>query len=279
MTWRSMSWRISACPARGGGLFDRLSELESTLGEGGTGGAVTIAAEDAPQLYLLPNVVQQFTRDNPRVRLRLMSWPPDQIMELVRENEADLGVIAERPLTPGLVFHPWQVFSAYVLIPIGHPLVRRGIPSLDDLLNEATVARYPLVIAESQDTRGRLAQALESQGLPLNLAFEVGTIEAVKRYVSMGLGIGVVSGICLTGADSERLVMIPVPPELGGLTTYGVVLREGKHISRALSALLPLVRAASLERLDQPEQTAKMQQRQPKASSRETISSDRAGPG
>ncbi len=247
----------------GVGLFDQLAELENTLGEVGPAGRVTIAAEDAPQLYLLPDVVRQCTRDFPRVQLRLLSRPPDQIVELVRENEADLGIIAERPLPAGLIFHAWKTFNAYVLIPLGHPLVRRGIPRLDELLNEATVARYPLVLAESQDTRGRIEQALRRQGLPLNVAFEVGTIEAVKRYVAMGLGIGVVAGICLTEDDSERLVSIPVPSGLGGMTTYGVVLREGKHITRALGALLPMVGISAENSNQEPEGRAPSDGRAP----------------
>ena len=144
-------------------------------------------------------------------------------------------------MPPGLVFHPWQTFDGYVLIPVGHPLVRRGVPRVRDLLNEATVARYPLVIAESQEGRGRIEQALSSQGLPLNVAFEVGTLEGVKRYVAMGLGIGVVSGVCLKEEDSARIVAIQIPKELGAATTHGVVMREDKYVSRALAALLPLL--------------------------------------
>ena len=139
------------------------------------------------------------------------------------------------------MFHPWQTHDGFVIIPVGHALLRRGIPRVRDLFNEATIARYPLVITESQEDRGRIERALGSQGLPLNVAFEVGTIEAVKRYVGMGLALGVVSGICLTEEDSARLVAIPVPQELGGATTYGVVMRQEKYVSRALAALLPLL--------------------------------------
>ena len=226
-------------------LFDQLEEIESGLAESESSGTITIASEDVAQLYLLPGVVRRFTRDHPRVKLRLISRSRAQTVDAVRENQADLGVIAQGPTAPGLIFHPWQTFDGFVLIPVGHPLVRRGIPKVSDLLNEATVARYPLVIAESQQDRNRIEQGLSGQGLPLHVAFEVGTLEAVKRYVAMGLGIGVVSGVCLTEEDSTRLVAIPIPKELSGATTYGVVMREDKYVSRALGPLLPLLGVVS----------------------------------
>lgn len=222
-------------------LFDQLDELESELREKETSGTISIASEDVAQLYLLPSIVQRVAHDDPRVQLRLITRTDDGTVEAVRENQADLGVLAQRPFPAGLVFHPWQTYDSFVLIPVGHPLVRRGIPRFHDLLSEAVVARYPLVITESQGDRARIERALGSYGLPLNVAFEVGTIEAVKRYVAIGLGLGVASGVCLTDEDSARLVAIQIPPELGGATTYGVVMREDKYISRALAALLPLL--------------------------------------
>lgn len=226
-------------------LFEQLEEMESDVGVGETGGTITVASEDVVQLNLLPSVVQRLIRDYPRIQLRLISRTPLQTVDAVRNNQADVGIIAQRPLPPGITFHPWQSCDGYVVIPVGHPLVRRGLPKFRDLLDEGIVARYPLVIAESQEDRLRMEQALRSRGLPLNVAFEVGTLETVKRYVAMGLGIGVVSGICLTEEDATRLVAIQIPTEFGGSTTYGVVMREDKYISRPLAALLPLLGVAA----------------------------------
>ena len=49
-----------------------------------------------------------------------------------------------------------------------------------------------------------------------------------------------VSGICLTEEDKNKLEIVQVSPENGGQTTYGVLMREGKHIDAALKGLLPL---------------------------------------
>ena len=225
------------------GLFDRMDEFERELDGQEAAGAVTVSAQDPVQLYVLPAVVGRFARDYPRVRLRLVSRPASQTVELVRRNEADLGVIPRRPIPDGLVFHPWRTFSAYLLIPPGHPVTRRGkLPAVEDLLNYANVMRYPLIVPETQEGETqRVGEALNRLGLPFNIAFEDGTLETVKRYVALGMGLGVVSGICLSAEDRGQMMAIEIPDHFGGETTYGVAMREDKYVTAALGALLSLM--------------------------------------
>ena len=47
--------------------------------------------------------------------------------------------------------------------------------------------------------------------------------------------------ITLPQADRARLEIVPIPAELGGDTTYGVVMRNGKYPSWLLTDLLRLL--------------------------------------
>jgi DNA-binding transcriptional LysR family regulator len=60
------------------------------------------------------------------------------------------------------------------------------------------------------------------------VTLEAGGWEVIKKYVELGMGISIVTDICLTG--SEKLVRIPLKryfPQRG----YGLVLRKGKFLS------------------------------------------------
>jgi DNA-binding transcriptional LysR family regulator len=222
-------------------LFDRLEDFETGLGELETTGSITLAAEDSVHLYLLPPVVERFIRDFPRVRLRLPSRTVGQTVAMVQQDKADLGIVAQCSLPAGLTFIPWRAFPAYLLLPLGHPLARRDARRVWDLLDYATAMRYPLILAESEGYRHRIREALRRRGLPFNVAFEAGTFEILKRYVAAGVGIGVISGISLPEDDGSKLIALEIPREFEGDTTYGVVMREGKHVSRALAGLLTLL--------------------------------------
>jgi DNA-binding transcriptional LysR family regulator len=143
-------------------LFDELAEFEEAIGDEESRGTVVLSAETGLLHYHLPKIVDSFARAHRHARLRLFSRKPDETIELVRRNEADLGIVAKGPMPSELKFHPWRVFKSYILIPRGHPLARHRIPTIQDILNEETLLRYPQVVAEI-DNRGqpRVREQLE----------------------------------------------------------------------------------------------------------------------
>ena len=70
------------------------------------------------------------------------------------------------------------------------------------------MTRFPLVAAEVQLEDHRLEKAFERLKLPLNVALKLGTIETLKHYVGRGLGIAVISALCITEDDHARLEVI-----------------------------------------------------------------------
>ena len=66
--------------------------------------------------------------------------------------------------------------------------------------------------------------------LKYQVKMEAGGWEVIKKYVSLGLGISIVTSICLTG--EEKLVAI-LAVALFPKRTYGLVIRKGKFLSPA----------------------------------------------
>jgi DNA-binding transcriptional LysR family regulator len=83
--------------------------------------------------------------------------------------------------------------------------------------------------------------------VPYTVALEVGGWEVIKQYVAMGLGISIVTGICLTEADHARLEVRNLreyfPPR-----SYGVVVRKGRVLSPQARAFADLVQPRAFER-------------------------------
>ncbi len=223
-------------------LFERIDDFQRELTGQEAMGSLTVSTEDSVARYLLPAIVQRFTREHPHVRLRIITRPVVEMVHLVRQGDVDMAIIPQCPLPESMVFHPWRTYEAYLLVPRDHPLVRGRKPTIRELLNRSTITRYPLIMPERADPAyARVGEALATQGLPYNVAFEIGTRETVKHYVALGLGITVASGICLTEEDKERLEAIEIPKQYGGTITYGIVLRRDKYFATPLKGFMSLM--------------------------------------
>ena len=221
-------------------LFDNLDIFEQTILNEEVG-EMTLCTHDSVLHYMLPQVVADLSRTHPMTRLRLLARSIDECVHLVRTNESDVAIIPDRVLPQEITFHQVATYTAHLVLPKGHPLVQRAKQDFQSLLNDETVLRYPLIVSEAQMEARVLEETFGRLGLPLNIGLEVGTFETLKQYVERGLGIAVVSGLCLTKEDHVRLETIEVPRKIGGETTYGVILRNDKNKSRPLVSLLRLL--------------------------------------
>jgi DNA-binding transcriptional LysR family regulator len=219
-------------------IFEEIDALASAVSGAPETDELTLASHDSALRYLLPDKVEAFCREHPLARLRLLARPVEETLRLVAANECDLGVIPERPVPADLSFRAVTTYPACLLLQKGHPLVRRGHADFHSLLREGMTGHYPLIVLEVQREDGRLQQAFEHLKLPFSVGLEVSTIDTLKHYVARGLGVGIIPGFAVTREDRLRFDVLTVPADLGGDTTYGVVVRRGKHRSPLLKSLL-----------------------------------------
>jgi DNA-binding transcriptional LysR family regulator len=225
-------------------LFDQVEGFEQALAHNPETGEIVLSTHDEVLRHLLPDVIEKFARAHPLARLRLLHRTVKETVRLLMANEADLGVLASDDVTRELEFHLIATHPAFLLTSKGHPLARRARIDFDSLLNEETVMRYPLIVAEVQMQGSILENRLARLKLPLNVGMEVGTFETLKHYVARGLGIALVSGLCVTESDRAQLEAVEVPRKLDADTRYGVVWRRGKHIGPLLKSLVGMMAPA-----------------------------------
>ena len=199
-----------------------------------------VTAHDSYLGYLLPAGLEEFKRQHPLARIRLLARRIEEIVRLLKDNEADVGILPERELPKELFFQPIATYPTMFLTPKKHPLARQARADFRSLLNETTLSSHPLIVAEVQ--LDKYEETFAGLKLPLHIAMEVDSLETVKRYVAHGLGVAVVPEHCLTPDDRQRVEVIPVPKEINQ-TTYGVVMRRDKHRSPLLKHLLEILGA------------------------------------
>jgi len=228
-------------------LMDGIDALDGEFRNrllGMSAGELDIAAGSSTILYFLPTLVEAFREAHPQVQLKLHNVTGKDGLALIRSDEVDLAVGSMLDVPTDLDYAPVRSFDPMLIAPLDHPLTGAHPLTLEDL------SPYGLILPPKRLTTYRLVDLVfQQRRVPYTVALEVGGWEIIKQYVAMGLGISIVTGICLTEADHERLAVRNLrayfPPR-----SYGVVIRKGKYLSPQARAFIDLVKPSLFTRRD-----------------------------
>ncbi len=189
-----------------------------------TSGEVNIAAGESTILYMLPRVLEQFTESHPGIRVRFHNGPGMQGLQLLRDDGVDFAVGSFRSEPPDdISYQPIKAYDQVLITPLDHPLARKQPIVLAD------ISPYRFIFPPRHlNTFSMVELAFQQYNLSLNVCLEAGGWEVIKKYVELGIGISIVSGICLSDSDPlARHVLDSYFPK----RTYGVIMRRGKFLS------------------------------------------------
>jgi DNA-binding transcriptional LysR family regulator len=209
-------------------------------------GVLNIAAGESTILYILPEPVRTFVETYPGIELRLHNVTGRDGLAMLRSDEADLAVGSMLEVPDDIHYRPFVTYRPTLITPLGHPLAGRDSVTLDE------VAPYGLILPPRHLSTWRLVDLVFRQhNLTYKVTLEAGGWEVIKTYVELGLGISIVTDVCLTG--KERLSRIPIDQYLPK-RSYGIVQRRGKFLSPQTKCFLKIMDKAFANRVVEPEQ-------------------------
>ncbi|NJC37376.1 DNA-binding transcriptional LysR family regulator [Xanthomonas arboricola] len=219
-------------------LVESLDGLEASFREkvrGLDAGELNIAANSSTILYLLPRIVAKFRARHPDVRLTLHNAISADGTDLLREDSVDLAIGSMLDVPADLNYAPVYRFEQLLITPHDHPLAGTSTVTLQDL------SPYPLILPPRRQVTYRLVDLVFQQArVPYTVALEVGGWEVIKQYVAMGMGISIVTAICVTEADRDTLATRSLK-DYFPTRSYGVVVRKGKYLSPQARAFIELI--------------------------------------
>nr|WP_252255882.1 LysR family transcriptional regulator [Lysobacter capsici] len=219
-------------------LVEGLDGLDGAFRErirGLDAGDLNVAAGSSTILYLLPKIVEAFRTAHPEVRLTLHNVTGAGGLDLLRSDGVDLAVGSMLDVPGDLSYAPVYRFEPMLITPRDHPLAKLERVTLQDL------SPFGLILPPQRLTTYRMVDLVFQQNrVPYTVALEVGGWEVIKQYVAMGLGISIVTAICLTDADRARLSARSLADYFPS-RSYGVVVRKGKYLSPQARAFTELI--------------------------------------
>ncbi|UCE88879.1 MAG: LysR family transcriptional regulator [Pseudomonadota bacterium] len=220
--------------------MDNLPDLFSAgLGEVSRG-TLDIAAGESTILYLLSDYVKRFNDAYPQVNLHVHNVTGRDGLQLLRAGEVDLAVGSMINIPEDIAYVPIFSYDPMLITAQDHPLAQRQEVTLEE------VSGCGLILPPRHLSTWHIVDLVFHQhGLDYEVVLEAGGWEVIKKFVELGLGVSIVTSICLK--EDENLAAIPLT-QYFPQRTYGVVMRTGKRLSPQARSFVELMDAGFFER-------------------------------
>jgi len=214
---------------------------------GDVSGSVTLGASTTIAEYMLPLLIGEFKVKYPEVMINLRESNTEDIVNMVENNDIDLGVVEAPVLNKNLVVENCRNDRLVAIVPPQHELSGQREVRLKDLLKYAYIARE-----EGSGTREVIEEYLSSAGLKpsdVHVAMELGSPEAIKGAVEAGMGVSIVSEVTIH-KELKLGTLVALDLELPLERPFSFVHQKQKFRQRAMDELLEFARAYCLSHRD-----------------------------
>jgi len=187
-------------------------------------GDLTTATTHTQARYALPPVVVKFKDAFPNVRLILHQASPKEIMSMLLEGSADIGVATEAlEDNPEIAAFPYYSWEHAVIVPAGHPLAD------DEPMTLEKIAAWPIITYDAGFTgRPHIDAAFQAAGIEPDIVMTALDADVIKTYVELGLGVGIIASMAHDGSrDSVKLLS---SKGLFARNTSRIAVRRGRYL-------------------------------------------------
>lgn len=219
-------------------LVNLRDEVKKGLSEltGLNRGELSLGVNESSIHALLP-ALGQFRKLHPGIQIRVHRMFSRDIPHEVLNYRLDVGAISFVPREPQLQATEILKDELTLVVPPKHPLAKRKEVDVTDLENESFVAH-----SVESPFRRRVIELFGRNRTTLNMPIEMPTIESIKRFVQMGMGVAIVPRMCVAWEIDHGWMKEVKVHQLNLPRHVYLVLRKGARLPHAAAELIRLLK-------------------------------------
>lgn len=170
-------------------MLVQAERLREDLGAyaGGLAGQIRVLSNTNALTEFLPEALSSFLSAHPHVSVDLEERLSDEIVGLIAEGVADLGIVAGTVDAGALETYPFRKDRFVLVVARDHPLAKRARIGFAQVLDRDFVG-----LDRASALQRFLADKAARIGRPLRLRVQLRSFDAVCRLVECNVGIGIV---------------------------------------------------------------------------------------
>ncbi len=195
-------------------------------------GKLTLSANEYTVMYLLP-VIPVFRARHPHIKVEVKRSLASRIPSEILGRDVEVGVVSYKPSDAAISSVPVMTDELALIVAPDHPLATKDVVSVRELGAESFVAHNV-----ASPYREKVVRTFEKYKTPLNIALEMPTLEAIKRFVEQGMGVALVPRLTAQAEIARKQVAALTVREMRLERAIHLIYRKGATLSHAARAFL-----------------------------------------
>ena len=138
--------------------------------------------------YLLPTVLREFKQSFPQCVIRIEPGDGPEMIELLRSNKIDLALMLKPEKSGEVTFRPLFEDELRLLVAPMHAWAQKGKVPRDEIANETLI-----LYNKGSYTFRMVIDYFQRDKITMTNFIELGSMEAIKELVKIGLGAGILA--------------------------------------------------------------------------------------
>jgi DNA-binding transcriptional LysR family regulator len=189
--------------------------------------------------YILPSVLREFKESFSEHAITIEPGDtPELVISLLR-HKIDLALTLEPDQEPQLDFHPLFTDELQFIVSAMHPWAQAGRVRWED------IPRQNYILYQKKSLTFRVIEEyFRHEDVALNTVIELGSMEAIKELVKLGLGVSILAPwIARKEIDEHSIVALP-PGRRKLRRRWGILHQRDKRLTLAEETFIGLCKAA-----------------------------------
>ena len=197
------------------------------------GGVVRVAVIYSVGLQDMGFYTQQFNTHYPQAKIRLAFLHPNEVVEAVVNDEADIGILSFPTTHRSLKVIPWHDEPMVFVCHRSHALAKKKILTAKDLADEKFIA-----FEKNLAIRKAIDRSLRQRGVRPETAMEFDNIETIKQAITIQSGVSILPRTSVSReVENGMVAAIPLDmPEL--VRPIGIIHRRQKLLTPITGKLI-----------------------------------------
>jgi DNA-binding transcriptional LysR family regulator len=199
-------------------------------------GTITVGANEATCLYVLPDVFAKYCSLYPGVQINIYRNFSYKIVEKLENGSIDVGIVTMPVKASTLKSHPIYRDQLMLMVSPQSPLAKLDIVPISE------IAKQPLLLPKTGFSRRLMDKLFRPYAAHLQVRMELPSIGMIKSFVAAGLGVSIISvSFARDQVLAGRVKLIPIKGE-ELWRELGVAYRRDRTLTRATTTFISTVR-------------------------------------